>query len=91
MWELSGYEVVGTMLEVQGYGFRPNEEVVMWWEDPIGKAFRVRYQGDFVTVQSDDQGEFEITFPMPNLLIPPTAGEGPHAHQLQARQTSSGR
>ncbi len=60
----------------------------MWWEDPIGKAFRVRYEGDFVSVETDDQGEFEFVFAMPNLLIPPTAGEGPHAHKLQARQTS---
>ncbi len=86
---LSGYEFEGTVLEVTGKGFRPNEEIVMWWEDPIGKAFRVRYQGDFVTVQSDNQGAFELSFPMPNLLIPPSAGEGPHAHKLQARQTSS--
>jgi len=85
---LSDYEVVGTMLIVQGTGFRPNEEVVMWWEDPIGKAFRVRYQGDFVIMQTDDYGRFETEFAMPNLLIPPTAGEGPHAHQVQARQTS---
>lgn len=85
---LSGYESVGTILNVVGSGFRPNEEVVMWWEDPIGKAFRVRYHGDFVAVQTDDQGMFELDFAMPNLLIPPTAGEGPHAHKLQARQTS---
>ena len=86
--ELSDYDFVGTILSVSGYGFRPNEEVVMWWEDPIGKAFRVRYEGDFVSVETDDQGEFEFVFAMPNLLIPPTAGEGPHAHKLQARQTS---
>ncbi|MDF1513444.1 MAG: phosphonate ABC transporter, permease protein PhnE [Anaerolineae bacterium] len=85
---LSGYDLTGTMLSVQGNGFRPNEEVVMWWEDPIGKAFRVRYQGDFVKAVTNDRGEFEIEFAMPNLLIPPTAGEGPHAHKLQARQTS---
>jgi hypothetical protein len=85
---LSDYEVVGTMLTVQDYGFRPNEEVVMWWQDPIGKAFRVRYQGDFVTAVTDDEGTFEVEFAMPNLLIPPSAGEGPHAHKLQARQTS---
>ena len=85
---LSDYDFVGTMLSVSGYGFRPNEEVIMWWEDPIGKAFRVRYQGGFVSAVTDDQGQFELEFAMPNLLIPPSAGEGPHAHKLQARQTS---
>ncbi|MBN1259305.1 MAG: phosphonate ABC transporter, permease protein PhnE [Anaerolineae bacterium] len=86
--ELSDYGVAGTLLTVHGSGFRPNEEVVIWWEDPIGKEFRVRYQGDFVTAVTDENGAFAQEFAMPNLLIPPSAGEGPHAHILKARQTS---
>ncbi len=87
--ELSGYEVQGTMLHVEGHGFRPDEEVVMWWVDPIGKGFRVRYEGDFVAAIADAEGNISLDFAMPNLLIPPSAGEGPHAHKLQARQTST--
>jgi phosphonate transport system permease protein len=87
--ELSGYETEGTTLNVVGHGFRPGEEVVIWWEDPIGKAFRVRYLGEFITAIPDADGAFTAKFPMPNLLIPPSAGEGPHAHKLQARQTST--
>ena len=85
---LSGYELVGTVLHVVGHGFRPGQEVVMWWEDPVGKAFRVRYQGEFISVIPDANGDFTVDFAMPNLLIPPSAGEGAQEHQLQARQTT---
>jgi phosphonate transport system permease protein len=85
---LSDYDVEGTRLHVVGYEFRPNEEVVIWWEDPLGKAFRVRYEGEFVTAITDNEGNFTVNFVMPNILIPPSASEGPIAHRLQARQTS---
>ena len=87
--ELSGYEVEGTQIAVDGQGFNPGQEVVMWWEDPVGKAFRVRYQGEFVTAIPDADGTFSIKFPMPNLFIPPSAGEGAQEHKLQARQTDT--
>ncbi len=85
---LSDYEREGTLLQVEGFGFRPNEEVVMWWEDPIGKDFRVRYHGDFVTAVTDAEGHFALEMAMPNILVPPSAGEGPQRHKLLARQTS---
>jgi len=87
--ELSGYEFEGTVLAVAGHGFRPGEEVVMWWQDPVGKEFRVRYAGEFVTATPDANGDFTLAFPMPNLLMPPSAAEGPHEHELLARQTST--
>ena len=87
--ELSGYEFEGTKITVVGHGFHPGQEVVMWWEDPIGKAFRVRYKGEFITAIPDADGTFSVEFPMPNLFIPPSAGEGPQEHKLQARQTDT--
>ncbi len=86
--ELSDYGVEGTRLLVHGYDFRPDEEIVIWWIDPIGKEFRVRYMGGFITAIVDEDGQFTLEFPMPNILIPPSASEGVQTHHLQARQTN---
>ena len=79
--------VPGSKLTLKGEGFEPNTRTLIWWEDPIGNEFRVRNEGQYVTVTTDDQGNFEITITMPYRLLPPSA-RGEQIHYVEARQTS---
>jgi phosphonate transport system permease protein len=79
--------VPGTELTLVGKNFQPNTETQIWWEDPIGNEFRVRQAGEYVTVQTDDQGRFEVDVVMPYRLMPPSA-RGEQIHTVQARQVS---
>jgi len=80
--------VPGTTLHVTGRSFQPNAETQIWWADPIGNEFRVRQEGEYLTVQTDDQGSFEIDVIMPYRLIPPSS-EGRLIHRIEARQVSA--
>jgi phosphonate transport system permease protein len=80
--------VFGTTLHVIGRGFVPNRETQIWWADPIGNEFRVRQEGEYLTVQTDDQGAFESDVIMPYRLIPPSS-QGRQIHRIEARQVSS--
>jgi phosphonate transport system permease protein len=79
--------IPGTLLDVTGENFAPNTETQIWWEDPIGNEFRIRQEGEYITVQTDDQGSFQIEVRMPYRLLPPSA-EGPQIHHIEARQVS---
>jgi phosphonate transport system permease protein len=79
--------IPGTILTLTGRDFGPNSETQIWWGDPIGGEFRIRQAGEYVTVQTDDQGAFEIEVEMPYRLVPPSA-EGPQVHSVMARQVS---
>jgi phosphonate transport system permease protein len=79
-------EVPGTTLSLVGRGFTPNAETEIWWIDPVQNAFRIRKEGEYVTVQTDDEGTFEIEVTMPYRLMPPSA-EGRQFHKIEARQT----
>jgi phosphonate transport system permease protein len=79
--------VPGTKLTLTGRNFQPNTETKIWWEDPIGNEFQVRNEGQYVTVTTDDQGDFETTITMPYRLLPPSA-KGEQVHHVEARQTS---
>ncbi len=79
--------VPGTELTLTGKSFQPNKRIQIWWEDPIGNEFRVRQEGEYVTVKTDDEGSFKIDVVMPYRLLPPSA-EGPQLHHVEARQIS---
>jgi phosphonate transport system permease protein len=80
-------EVPGTRLSVTGWGFAPNTETQIWWEDPLGNKFQMRQEGQYLTVMTDDQGALELQITMPYRLIPPSS-EGRQIHIVQARQVS---
>jgi len=80
--------VPGTTLMVRGWGFQPNTETEIWWQDPIGNEFQVRQAGEYLKTVTDDQGAFELQVIMPYRLIPPSSAAGPMIHQVQARQIS---
>ncbi len=79
----------GTTFTVRGFGLVPNAEAEIWWEDPIGNEFRQRQGGEYVKVQTDAQGNFEVQIVMPYRLLPPSAGAGPKIWTVQARQVVS--
>jgi len=77
--------VPGSRLTLTGRGFAPNAEAQIWWEDPIGNEFRPRQEGEYTTVQTDDQGAFQIEIIIPYRLVPPSAA-GSQIWEVQARQ-----
>ena len=84
---LSGTAEPGSTLHITGRGFEPIAKAVFWWEDPLGNEFRIWRSGEYYQVMTDANGEFEAELTMPVLVIPPSAGPGPHIHHLEARQT----
>lgn len=81
--------VPGTLLEVRGYNFVPEEVVTIWWVDPAGSQFRQRQEGENVSVIPDENGEFVIEINWPYRIIPPTLREGYSEWELQGRQTTA--
>ena len=79
---------IGTTFTVRGFGFEPEEEVVIWWTDPAGNEFRQRQGGENVRVTPDENGEFEIDIIMPYRLLPPSFGEDQNVWQLEGRQVT---
>jgi phosphonate transport system permease protein len=81
-------QVPGTTFSLVGRGFAPNTTTQIWWADPLGNKFRIRQGGEYVTLQTDDQGEFQFEVIMPYRLIPPSAA-GRQFHLVEARQVSA--
>ncbi len=79
--------VPGTTLTLDGKNFDPNTEIQIWWKDPIGNEFRIRQEGEYVAVETDDQGAFQIDVIMPYRLLPPSA-KGPQINYVEVRQIS---
>ena len=79
--------VPGTELTLTGSNFAPNTETQIWWEDPIGNEFRIRQEGEYITVETDDEGSFQMDVVMPYRLLPPSAA-GPQIHYIEARQVA---
>lgn len=79
----------GTRLRVRGKNFKPNQEVSIRWEDPIGSEFRQRQEGEYVTPITDDQGTFEVEIIMPYRLLPPSATADFYIWKLKAVQVAS--
>lgn len=79
--------VLGTRITLTGTGFAPETSTEIWWEDPIGNEFRPREGGEYIILDTDEEGSFRIEMTMPYRLTPPSA-EGPFIHQVEARQVS---
>ena len=77
--------VPGDMLRVRGGNFRPNWPGEIWWEDPIGQEFRPRVNGEAVRFVTDEQGRFEVSFPMPELSLHEKGSPGPLMHHVWAK------
>jgi phosphonate transport system permease protein len=79
----------GTALNVKGYNFEPELEVVLWWRDPATSQFRHREEGDTVSVSPNEDGFFEVTITWPYRLIPDAYLEGGSLWEIQGRQVVS--
>lgn len=79
--------IPGSTLHLVGWGFAPETETQIWWNDPIGNEFQVRQEGRYITVTTDDEGAFELDIIMPYRLIPPSA-KGLQIHAVIAKQIS---
>ncbi len=80
--------IPGTTLTIVGRGFDPNTKTEIWWADPLGNEFRMRKEGEYIVLQTDDEGAFQIQITMPYRLIPPSS-EGRQIHRVEARQVSA--
>lgn len=76
----------GTTLTVTGYGFVPNTETEIWWEDHRGNEFRQRQAGEYVEVITDQNGEFQIDIVIPYQIVPSNNSEEVMVWVLKARQ-----
>lgn len=83
----SGEIMLGTPLNIRGGNFEPNKETFIWWRDPVGNEFRVRQEGAYVSIMTDEDGSFSTEVAMPYSLTPPSAVGG-QTHYISARQTS---
>ena len=72
----------GTVVQIEGRGFRPNKLVEAWWQPPNTSEFRPRADGRNVSVIADGSGAFRLTFNIPNFTIP-----GGNAPDAPARST----
>ena len=82
-----GRIIPGTELSLRGENFDPNIKTEIWWRDPIGNEFRIRQEGAYVSVMTDENGSFEIDVIMPYRIVPPSS-RGDQIHRVMARQTS---
>ncbi|MBN1137306.1 MAG: phosphonate ABC transporter, permease protein PhnE [Anaerolineae bacterium] len=79
---------IGDLIEIQGEGFIPNFEGVLWWQNPIGDLQQVIQDGVRVKFLTDGEGRFRATIAVP-LAVPltsmPKEGET-QTHAILAEQ-----
>ncbi len=81
--------VPGTVLTIRGRGFKPSTETEIWWIDPLQNAFRLRKGGEYVVLDTDASGAFEIKVNMPYSIVPPNTEGVRRLHYVEARQVAS--
>jgi len=79
--------IKGSTLHLEGSGFEPNTETFIFWEDSVGNEFRPRQDGNYISFETDADGNFVFDLVMPYRLTPPSA-VGQQIHYVHARQTS---
>lgn len=74
---------VGDVITVRGEGFFPNEQGELRWVNPIGDTQRLLFEGELVTFETDDQGNFEVQVRVPQAVplsqLPPEGETQTHA------------
>ncbi len=83
-------QIPGSELRAVGRGFEPNTQLQLWWIDETNNSFRLRKEGEFVSLMTDDKGAFETTITMPYPILHPDTRQGPVYHRIEARQTFQG-
>jgi len=68
----------GTPITISGAGFRPGEEITVWWADDFDQTFRP-YQGGYIRADADAAGGFTVSLAIPQYLLDnPQTVVGPH-------------
>ncbi len=75
----------GTNLLLTGKNYLPNTPTEIWWEDPLNNEFRQRQAGEYLVLDTDSNGEFQVEVVMPYRLVPASA-QGPQIWEVQGRQ-----
>ena len=79
---------VGEVIELHGEGFFPNFEGQLFWLNPIGDVQHLIRDGEPLMFQTDAEGRFDISFPVPlavSLSYMPGPGET-QTHVIRAEQ-----
>ena len=79
----------GTTLTLRGIGFAPATETEIWWRDELRNEFRQRQGGDYLKVNTDEQGAFQVDVIIPYRLIPPAEAGDFSTWELEGRQLSA--
>ena len=79
--------IKGSQITIIGKGFHPDTEAQIWWSDAIGNEFRPRWDGKYLTVIPDSDGNFQTRMVLPYRLVPPSA-LGVQMHRVEVRQVS---
>jgi len=79
----------GTTITLHGENYLPGKTVNILWEDPIGNEFRARQEGEYVTLEPNEDGEFTLDIILPYRLLPPSATEPFYMWDLKAKQITS--
>ncbi len=78
--------IPGDTIFLEGTGFEPDTFTEIWWKDSGGNEFRPRQESRYVSVVTDENGEFTFDLIIPYRLLPPSA-VGQQYHTVEARQT----
>jgi phosphonate ABC transporter permease subunit PhnE len=79
----------GTLMNIEGGNFRPNDTARIQWQNPIGEPFTPRGFGESELVMGNDGG-FTVEFYIPDVTIPSTAA-GAQVHTLNVIQSGTAR
>ena len=78
--------VAGTRITLTGKNFAPNTRTEIWWADPLGNEYRPREAGEYLFVDTDEEGSFEAEMTMPYELVRPSSEGASLTHTVEARQ-----
>jgi phosphonate transport system permease protein len=80
---------MGETITVEGTGFFPDFESEVWWQNPIGDWQKIIKNKEQLTIVTDDEGRFQISFEVPTTAVPidrlPALGET-QTHRIEVRQ-----
>lgn len=79
----------GTTLTLRGFNLIPETETNIIWRDSNNATFRQRQAGDYVVLDTDENGDFEVDITMPYRLLPPSVQEEVMIWEISAQQVSA--
>ena len=81
---------IGDTIVVRGTGFFPNTETHAFWTNPIGDLSRVLQERQPLVFETDDEGQFEISFQVPLAVpitqLPPEGQTQVHVIRIEQNQ-----